>query len=369
MRPALQFLEGELARLEAAGLRRDYRVTAPGCSLDACSNDYLGYGTACGEGLGGVRWGARGSRLVVGDSDEVRALEEEVASWVGQEAGLVFTSGYAANVGVVGALAGRGDRVVSDELCHASLIDGCRLSGADVKVVRHRDVAGVARALAEAGGRRRWVVVESYYSMEGTIAPLGELRQVCDQHGAGLIVDEAHALGVFGPGGAGVCRVEGVVADVVVGTFGKAVGVQGAFVASDAVAAEWLWNRARSFVFSTGMSPAVAGKVLENVRRVRLDEAGRGRLHANASRFRARAAAAGLRVLAGSVGPIVPVIVGAAEACVEVERKVARLGVRVKAIRPPTVPQGTARLRVTLRATMTRDDVDRVADAVAGATR
>jgi 8-amino-7-oxononanoate synthase len=153
MRPALQFLEGELARLEAAGLRRDYRVTAAGFGLDACSNDYLGYGLRVpGGGLGGVRWGARGSRLVVGDSDEVRALEDEDAAWVGQGAALVFASGYAANVGVVGALAGRGDRVVSDELSDASLIGGWRLSGAHVKVVRHRDVAGVARDLAEGAG-------------------------------------------------------------------------------------------------------------------------------------------------------------------------------------------------------------------------
>jgi len=367
MRAALEFLQRELAGLEDAGLRRDYRMTDAGWGLDACSNDYLGYGGECGKSVGGVRWGARGSRLVVGDPEEVRALEEEVASWVGQEAALVFSSGYAANVGVLPALAGRGDRIVSDEHCHASLIDGCRLSRADVTVVRHRDVAGVARALARPGGRRRWVVVESYYSMEGTVAPLGELRQVCDEYGAGLIVDEAHALGVFGPGGAGVCRAEGVAADVVVGTLGKAVGVQGAFVASEGVAVEWLWNRARSFVFSTGVSPAVAGRALENVRRARRDEEGRARVHGNAARLRARAAAAGLRVVAGSVGPIVPVIVGAAEACVAVERRVAQAGVRIKGIRPPTVPAGTARLRVTVRATMTPVDVDRIGEALIGA--
>ncbi len=370
MRPALAYLAGEVELLARAGLLRTWRpASVSEGMLDACSNDYLGYGLQSYVAGPARQTGARGSRLITGDSAVVCDLEDEVASWVGQERALTFTSGYAANVGVMSAIAEAGDLVVSDERNHASLIDGCRLSRAAVRVTAHRDVGEVARALREGSFRRRWVVVESYYSMDGTVSDVAGLRDVCDRAGAGLIVDEAHALGVFGQGGGGICRREGVGADVLVGTFGKAVGVQGAFVAGEALVRQWLWNRARSFVYSTGLSPMLGSVVLQNVRRARADEVGRRRVWDYAALVRGRLREAGLAVVAGSCGPIIAVLAGQSATCLEWERRLAARGVNVRGIRPPTVAEGSARLRVTVSASMKSQDVARLASALVECAR
>jgi 8-amino-7-oxononanoate synthase len=380
---ALRHLEVELARLEEEGLLRvplvDADLEAGGAPsselLVLCSNDYLGYaseplgdaGMAELAGVAGVAGGAGASRLVSGDHEAHRLAERELAGWVGMEAALLFSSGYAANVGVVSALARPGDRVISDALNHASLIDGCRLSGAAVSVTAHCDAGEVERALAADGGasRRRWVITESYFSMDGDIPDLARLRSVCDAYDAALIVDEAHALGVFGPGGAGLCAEARVRADVVIATLGKALGVQGAFVAGSPVLRTYLWNRARSFVFSTGVSPLLAAAVAGRARRAASDEAGRRRLHRVSAELREGLSAIFPGQVRGSRGPVLPLLVGASSTAVDLSKRLRARGVLVQAIRPPTVPRDTARLRITASAGLSDADVARALDAFA----
>jgi 8-amino-7-oxononanoate synthase len=356
----LSFLNDEINSLVAASrLRTRHRAPGTGVVV-ACSNDYLGYGSEIEDG---EALGATGSRLVVGDADEQLSLEAEVAGWTGQPAALLFSSGFAANLGVLQALAGPGDLVVSLALNHASIIDGCRLSGASVAVVPTEDVSAAERALRGAA-RRKFLVTESYFSMDGLTADLVGLRRACDAEGAALLVDEAHALGVFGPSGGGCCEQQGVRADLVVGTFGKALGWQGAFAASSESAVLWLWNRARSFVYSTGISPWLCTRIQRNVCRARADGAGRARLHENSALLRSLLHAWRVPVVPGSVGPIVAVLVGASARAVQSQEQLLNKGFFVRAIRPPTVPEGTARLRVTVSAGMTTETVTRLAEAL-----
>lgn len=356
----LDFLDDEIAELERAGRLRRRLVTIPSGVTVACANDYLGYGKMP---RGASRLGATGSRLVVGDCPEHLALEKSLADWVAMPEALLFTSGFAANLGALSALGRENDLIVSVNLNHASIVDGCRLSRATVKVVDLGDLPATRLAL-QAPAKRKWLVTESYYSMDGIVPDLRALRQAADEVGAAMIVDEAHALGVFGPNGAGVCADQGVRPDILIGTLGKAVAGQGAFVASTHAAITWLWNRARSFVFSTGMSPMLCARLLENVQRARADDAGRQALADNVRRFRSALDRAGIPVLPGSTGPIVPVIVGDSQRAVAYEQELLRSGFFVRAIRPPTVPEGTARLRITLSAAMSESDLDRLAEAL-----
>lgn len=345
----LDHLEAALAELDEAGRLRA-PISLPPDALVLCSNDYLGYAERPLETSAPAGSGA--SRLISGDHPHHRAAEQALAGWVGAEDALLFTSGYAANVGLMSSLAARGDLVISDALNHASIIDGCRLSRAEVAVVPHRDVDAIASKLAGSVHRRRWVVTESYFSMDGQSPDLRSLREVCDAHGAGLIVDEAHALGVFGRGGRGLCAEAGVRADVLVGTLGKSLGLQGAFVAGPAVLRRWLWNRARSFVFSTGPSPVISAAVPDRVTTLIEDEARRARLHDASDALRAGLRARGANVPTDNHGPVVPWILGGETEAVEMSRALLARGLFVQAIRPPTVPPGTARLRFTLNAAL-----------------
>jgi 8-amino-7-oxononanoate synthase len=379
--PALSFLEGELERLAELGLYRDPtdvcgrraaeeaagRLQRP--FIDVSSNDYLGYARApvSRETLNpcqGLPGGAGASRLIHGSDAAQLALETELADWVGLPSALLFTSGYGANAGLIPALAQGDDLIVSDALNHASIIDGCRLSRARTVIVPHVDRSKVEQALAGAqSARRRWVVTESYFSMDGDSPDLRALRELCDAFDAGLIVDEAHALGVFGPGGAGLCRAAGVFPDVLVGTLSKAIGVQGAFVAGPPALRDWLWNRARTFVFSTGISPLLCSLIHERVRSARADDTARAGLLALAETLRARLAP-GVRVGPNSRGPILPILIGDPRAAVAAARELQRQGILAQAIRPPTVPEGTSRLRVALSSRLTETDLDVLARAL-----
>jgi 8-amino-7-oxononanoate synthase len=303
---------------------------------------------------------------VAGHDPAHEEAETTLAAWLGAEAALLFSSGYAANAGVLSALARPGDVIVSDALNHASIIDGCRLSGATVRIVPHCDASAVDAALAASSGApHRWVVTEAYFSMDGDAPDLPALRAVCDRHDAALIVDEAHALGVFGPRGTGLCASAGIRPDVLVGTAGKALGLQGAFVAGSRRLRLWLWNRARSFVFSTGISPALATATASRARRAAADDQARARLATSASRLRDGLAALGL--VAGTEhslqGPIIPWVVGSPERAVQLSMRLREHGVRVQAIRPPTVPAGTSRLRITATARLTDADIDHALQA------
>lgn len=341
--------------------------------MDTTSNDYLGMARrvvsreTTTRGITGGRAGAGASRLVQGTAPEHEALESAVAAWVGLPAALLFSSGFAANQGVVSALAGvPGAAIVSDALNHASLIDGARLSRANVSVVPHRDVAAVDAALAgHRGATSRWVVTESYFSMDGDRANLEALRALCDRHRAFLIVDEAHALGVFGPRGAGCCAALGVKPDVLIGAFGKAVGTQGAFVAGSELLRTYLWNRARSFVFSTGTSPALAAVTRDHVEHVQEAEEARRRLWENCELLRAGLKEQGLAVVRDSLGPIVPVLAGSNARALAMAEGLRERGILAQPIRSPTVPAGFERLRITLSSETTREELARLIQGLA----
>lgn len=357
--PALAFLAARLDELEAADLLRKPLPsrTAPGLSF--CSNDYLGLASRRAPD---APLGAGASRLVSGNTDEHRQLEGALAEWLGVAKALVFTSGYAANVGTLAALASRDDTILSDALNHASLVDGARLSRAEIVVYPHLDVAAVRAALASRTQRRCWVVTESYFSMDADSPDLRALRVACDEAGAGLIVDEAHALGVFGPEGRGLCAQEGVEPDVLVGTLGKAFGAGGAFVAGCEELIGWLWNRARSFVFSTGLSPAVARGALEGLRTSLADPSLRERALARALELRTGLERRGISPRGHGV--IVPWVLGEPASALRIAGHLQRQGIFIQAIRPPTVPVGTARLRMTTCATHTTADVAKVLAAI-----
>jgi len=303
--------------------------------------------------------------MIAGEHAEHQRLERLLAEWLGAEQALVFTSGYAANVGVLSALVQPDDLVVSDELNHASIIDGLRVARArNVVVVPHLDFGSVERALREGGGgarRRRWVVTETYFSMDADSPDVAALRRICDEHGAGLIVDEAHALGVLGPDGRGLCAAAGVEPDVRVGTLGKAFGASGAFVVGCRALVDWLWNRARAHVFSTGMSPASAAAARANFERAQRDPSLRERAQRHAERFRDALRASGADVR--GYGPIVPWVIGAEAAALRVAGELRRRDVHAVAIRPPTVPPGTSRIRFAFTAGHTDGDVDLAIDA------
>ncbi len=372
-----------LETLEAQGLRRTLEplespqgavVRVGGRELvNFSSNDYLGLANdgavvaAAQAALARHGTGAGASRLIVGDSRAHRALERALAGFERTEAALVFSSGYAANLGVLSALAGPADVVFSDALNHASLIDGCRLARAQVVVYPHRDVAALEALVARHPGRRRLVVTDAVFSMDGDRAPLGALRALCDAQGLALMVDEAHATGVLGPTGAGLCELEGVRADVLMGTLSKALGGVGAYVAGSAAQRELLVNAARSFVFSTALPPAVCAAAETALAVVREDGARRERLWGNI-----RAFAAGLRALgleAQEDSAVFAVVLGTPERALAAAAALREEGLLVKAIRPPTVPPGTSRLRFALSAAHTQAQVAHAVEALGRALR
>ena len=368
----------ELAELSRRGLLRTLEPLASpqgpevrigGQSLVSfSSNDYLGLAAdprvrrAFVAGLD--RWGvgSGASRLVVGDTEAHRKLEARLAGFEGSEAALVFNGGYPANLGLVQALVGRGDLVVSDALNHASLIDGCRLSRAEVVVVPHGDVDAVAAALSRPGFRRKLVVTDAVFSMDGDLAPLGPLSEACARGGAALLVDEAHATGVLGTRGSGLCEVTGIRPDVRMGTLGKALGGFGAYAGTSRFVAELLVNRARSVVFSTTLPPALCEAMVVALDLLEHDPDLRPRLWRNIRRF-----VEGLRTLGFTAEPrcaIVPVVLGTPERAVRASAFLRERGLLVKPIRPPTVPEGTSRLRFALSAAHTEAHVDRALQAL-----
>jgi len=338
--------------------------------LDACSNDYLGLG-ARGvsretlSDLAGTRTGAGASRLVQGSFREHAELEAELADWLGADACLLTLSAFAANVGLIPAIADADSLVVSDALNHASIVDGCRLAKARVVVTPHLDVQAIEAALRQHQGTSpAWVVVEGLFSMDGDCPNLREIRAVCDRYGAGLVVDEAHSLGVLGPSGAGRAAAQAVRADVLVAGLGKAVGSQGGLLACSADLRKWLWNRARSFVFSTAPSPLLCRVTLANVRETRAADAARQRLARHCLELRSALAERGLPTLPGAEGPILPIVLGSNERALSAMQELRRRGILVQAIRPPTVPQGAARLRLTVHADWPDNAVGRIVEGL-----
>jgi 8-amino-7-oxononanoate synthase len=361
--------------LLAVGPARDGMVERAGRSLvHFGSNDYLGLGSdprvveAAVEAARAFGWGAGASPLVAGWREPHQDLAEALARFEGTEAALVFPTGYAALAGTVAALVGPGDAVFSDQLNHASLIDGARLSRAQVRVYAHGDAAALEALLAADRGQstRRLILTESLFGMDGDLAPLPALQDLADRFGAMLLVDEAHATGVLGPdgrGGAAACGIAERVS-VRVGTLSKALGSAGGFVAGQRRLIDWLANHARPLIFSTSLPPATAAAARRALELVASEPWRRAHLLALADRLRDRLRAAGY-VTGRSAGPIAPVIVGTPERALELGERLMDRGFFVPAIRPPSVPAGTARLRISLTASHTAAQVDDLARALA----
>ncbi len=356
-----------LAARERAGLRR--RMQAPRGLVDLASNDYLGLAAhphlverTC-EAVMSLGVGSGGSRLLTGQRDAFTELEERLAAFSGTEAALLFGSGYAANLGLLTAVVGWDDVVLSDHNNHASLIDGIRLTGARKVVYPHGEVAAIEAALRQPRAGRAFVVTESVFSMDGDLAPLADVVETAERHGALVIVDEAHATGLFGARGAGRVEELGLSQRVLatVHTGGKALGSAGAWVAGSRLLIDTLAQIARSFIFTTAPMPALAGALNAALDIVAAEPERRAEVHRKARLLRGAFAAGGAPTSADS-SPILPLRVGANAAAVALQEALLAEGFDCRAVRPPTVPQGTARLRVTVRSPVADQDLLRFAD-------
>ncbi|KJR96584.1 MAG: hypothetical protein VR68_14265 [Peptococcaceae bacterium BRH_c4a] len=383
----MDFLADELEDLCKKGL---YRQMAPVDSTQGArfviggreclilsSNNYLGL-THHPEVMRAAKaavdeWGtgSGGSRLTTGNYGLHGKLEQEIASFKGTEGAIVFGSGYAANIGVIQALVGTGDLVLSDRLNHASIIDGCRMSRAELGVYSHRDMDQLEKLLIESQSyRRRLIVTDGVFSMDGDLAPLPDIVCLAERHQAFVMVDDAHATGVYGRRGAGTADYFGLEARIQVqmGTLSKALGSAGAYVAGSARLIDYLVNRARSFIFSTAPAPAAVGAALAALRVLREQPEIRESLWTNAGFLRKGLKSMGYHVPEED-SPIIPIMVGDNHSTMKLAGALLEEGVYAPGIRPPTVPRGTGRIRVTVMSAHTREDLDRALGAFARAGR
>jgi len=340
--------------------------------LSFCSNDYLGLAqhpqliaafkrVADDEGVGSTS-----AHLISGHRAEHAMLEEALAAWTGRERALLFSTGYMANLGVLQALLTRGDLCVQDKLNHACLLDGAQLSGAELKRYPHADMAAAARQLAAHGGAAALLATDGVFSMDGDVAPLRELATLCRRERATLMVDDAHGLGVLGDDGAGSVRAAGLGqrdVPILMATLGKALGCAGAFVAGPVALIDGLMQFARPYIYTTAMPPAVAAAALVAVQLAQADSWRRDKLTALIQRFRTGAAQLGL-TLSSSTSAIQPLVLGDAQAALNAAHALEQQGLLVTAIRPPTVPAGSARLRITLSAAHEEENIDRLLGAL-----
>ena len=382
-RPDLErALADDLARVEAAGLWRELReiesaqeprvVLLGRDVLLFCSNNYLGLANhpevveASREATARYGASAGSSRLISGHMRAHRELEERIAAWKQTEAALVFSTGYQANLGAITALVGSDDVVLSDELNHASIIDATRLSKARTRIFRHNDTGHVEQLLRESEGARRVLVVsESIFSMDGDAAPLAELARLSQRYGAWLMVDEAHSAGVFGKGGAGLVEELGLndAVDVHMGTLGKALGSFGAYVAGSRRLVDLLINHARSFIFTTALPPSAVAAAEAAIAICQREPERAAGLRRGVRELADRLRAAGLDVPPAQ-SQILPVHIGDAKRTVAVMHRLLEGGIYVAAIRPPTVPPGTSRLRFSVMATHSSEQLEQAADAL-----
>ncbi len=375
-------LRDELAALEAEGLKRRRRIIdspcTPECVVDGktvvafCSNDYLGLANApeliAAAREAAVHWGvgSGASHLVSGHLRPHETAEQALAAYVGFPAVLTFSTGYMANLAVTPALAGRGDAIFADKLNHASLIDAAQLSRAEHVRYPHNDVAALAALLEKSPAKQKLILTDAVFSMDGDLAPLPELVALAERHDAWLVVDDAHGFGVLGEHGRGTLAHFGIKASsrlVLMGTLGKAAGVAGAFVAADPVVIDWLVNKARSYIFTTAASPVIAATLAESVSLLVAGDARRTHLFQRIAQL--RDGLAGTRwQLCDSPTAIQPIIVGDNHEALALAEALFERGLWVPAIRPPTVPKGTARLRVTLSAAHSEAQVAQLVDAL-----
>ncbi|HZG60155.1 MAG TPA: 8-amino-7-oxononanoate synthase [Anoxybacillus sp.] len=354
-------------RLHSIDFLRESSISMNGRKLlNLASNNYLGL--AGDERLiqASVRAaheygaGSTASRLIVGNYSLYEHVENELARWKGTEAALIFNSGYTANVGIISTLVGRNDLVFSDKWNHASIIDGIILSRAEMKRYQHNDLDHLEALLKKAPlHKRKLIVTDTVFSMDGDIAPLKGLVELKEKYGAILMVDEAHSSGVFGEGGEGLVHDLGIQeqVDVQMGTFSKALGSFGAYVTGKRWLIDYFINKMRSFIFTTALPPAVLGSIQAAIHIVQQETARRKQLHEYSQYFRKKLSDLGFNI-GTSVTQIVPVIIGSNELTVQFSERLQERGIAAVAIRPPTVPEGTARIRFSLMATLTKNQLD-----------
>lgn len=369
----LSFLEEELKELRKLGRLRELRWIGSRLSNRAkvggkevllfCSNDYLGISQVLSlkeEASRAIEeWGvgAPSSRSIAGSLLIHKQLEEELAKFKGAEAALLFPTGYMANIAILTSLVAEGDLILSDQYNHASIIDGSRLSRADVWIYKHRDMDHLEDLLKRSRHRRKLIVTDGVFSMEGDIAPLKELRELSDRYGAFLVVDDAHATGVLGQEGRGTAEHFGLLGQVEVqmGTMGKALGVMGAFVVGEKVLIDYLINKARTFMYTTSLPPPLVGILFGALKILKEEKWRREKLWQNTRMFREGLKRLGFEVLGDT--PIVPIIIGDDKLTMEFSRRLLEEGVYVQGIRPPTVPERTSRLRFSISALHTEEDI------------
>ena len=376
----LDGIKREIDAIRTSGLWRETRVLEmrpEGCAMAGgrevavlSSNDYLGLAKdprvkkAAADAAQSFGAGTGGARLTTGTQPLHVKLEERLAAFFGSEAAVSYATGYMANVGVISALAGRGDVILSDELNHASIIDGCRLSGADVVVYRHRDMDDLAGKLSRCGGyRRRLVVSDGVFSMDGDIAPLPKMLDLCSQYDAFSFVDDAHAVGVLGATGRGTAEHFGCPrADLTVGTLSKALGAEGGFVCTSRMLADYLVNRSRAYIFSTSPAPAAVGAAIESLRILETEPDRVRQLRTKTAYFAAELRKRG--IAAETQSAIVPVEIGDESKAVAVAAKLMERGFLIPAIRYPTVARGKARLRVAISSVHSCATLSAAAEAI-----
>jgi len=382
MQAFYQELTRDLAELQDKNLfRRLKTISGPPAEwveiwgkrlLNLSSNNYLGIAghpllkKGAIEAVERLGCGATASRLIVGNFDLYAQAEKELADFKNTEAALIFNSGYAANMGIIASLVTRGDLIISDELNHASIIDGILLSKADYVRYQHRDLNSLETALAKAKGyKRKLIVTDTVFSMDGGLASLAEIVALKEQYGAILMIDEAHGGGIFGGHGRGVAELYDVAGRVEVnmGTLSKAFGCAGAYVAGKKVLIDYLLNKARNLIYTTGLPPAVVGSIRAALQVVRAEKWRREQVLLKAARIRERLQAAGFNLLDGQ-SQIIPVIIGDNENTLEFSRRLMEAGILAVGIRPPTVPANSARLRLTVMATHKEQDLERATDAI-----
>lgn len=371
----------ELAALEAQTLRRRRKVVESPCApqlvadgrsvIAFCSNDYLGLAgdpdliEAAQEGARRYGVGSGASPLISGHMRPHEALERRLAEFTGMEQALLFSTGYLANLGTLPALVGRGDAVFSDRLNHASLIDATRLARAETRIYPHLDLAALDASLAASKARRKLIVSDAVFSMDGDLAPLPQLLALAERHDACLMVDDAHGFGVLGPQGRGALAHFGLHSPRIIymGTLGKAAGVAGAFIAASGNLVEWLLQKARTYIFSTAEPPLLAHALLKSVELIEHGDARRRHLAALVAQLRGALKFRRWELMSSETA-IQPVVIGGNAEAIAIAAALLERGFLVPGIRPPTVPEGTARLRITLSAAHSAEQVAQLAEAL-----
>jgi len=378
----MKYISDELKNIKEAGLYRKLNVvgSAQGTYLKIngreylsfCSNNYLGLANnplvvkAVKDAVEKYGWGAGASRLVSGNMELHEALEDEISRFKGKEASIVFSTGYMANIGAISSLVSKGDLVICDKLNHASIIDGCRLSGADFRVYPHCDIEKLENILRKSAKySHKLIVTDTVFSMDGDLAPLPDIVRIASKYKAMVMVDEAHGTGVFGEKGSGVVEHFNLSKkiNIVMGTLSKAVGSMGGYVSGEAGLIDFLRNKARSFMYTTALPPAVCAASIAGIKLIQKDHSLRTSLWHNVRYLNVKLKLLNFNVIS-SESPIIPILIGDAKKAVNVSKFLHKEGILIPAIRPPTVPARSSRLRMTVMSTHTKEDMERLLDVL-----